>query len=475
MCFQIALLGCLAFIGDARERDLQAEARAKAILARSYQLQALLVDVETSSRGYLLTLDPHFFQPAEAARRRIPEEMRRLYALAAGIEQRAAVARLERAAAGVIEYHQNLRLLIEQRQLQAALAATRAGHGRQRMDTFRAELRRFLRAHEILEQKRITTSLGASHRLVQMFTFGSAAMIVLTLVLLTRFGRSIARRFRILVENTARFERGEPLHTPQPGSDEIAEVDEHFHRMAEAVARGRRELEAANHELESFSYSVSHDLRAPLRAVNGYAQMLEEDCAGALDAEGRRFLATIRSEAHRMGALIDDLLSFSRLSRAQVRMQPVDIAAMARGIFTNLQNASPGRAMRLECGELPLALGDEAMLRQTMVNLLTNAVKFSARREEIVVEVGAEAGADLHRYWVRDHGVGFDPRYTDKLFGVFQRLHDSAEFEGTGVGLAIVQRVVERHGGRVWAEGAVNEGACFYFTLPAAQSARRAA
>jgi signal transduction histidine kinase len=475
VCFQLILLGCLAAIENAREADRRAEVRSKEILASSYRLQALMVDVETGTRGYLLTEERRFLEPSLAAFERIPIELRRLAGLAADDRERAAVTRLERAAAVVVAYHEDLRQRVAGGRYGEALAMTRAGRGKAVRDAFRGEMNRFLAAEESLEEARAAAAMGWSHRIVQALAVGAVATTVLTLVLVTSFGRDIAARFRVLVENTARFERGQPLHAARPGTDEIAEVDRHFHAMAAAVTKGRRELEAANQELESFSYSVSHDLRAPLRAINGYAQMLEEDYAAVLDADGRRYLGTIRAEAHRMGALIDDLLSFSRLGRGQLRMQPVDLAVLARSVFREIEAAAPGRSMRLECGELPLAVGDESMIRQVLVNLLTNAVKFSAPRPEIVVEIGAEAGTEVHRYWVRDHGVGFDPRYTDKLFGVFQRLHDSSEFEGTGVGLAIVQRVVERHGGRVRAEGAVNQGACFHFTLPAAGTARRAA
>ena len=475
VCFQIVLLGCLAAIENASESDHRAEVRSKEILASSYRLQALMVDVETGTRGYLLTEERRFLEPSEAALRAIPIELWRLAALAASDREREDAARLERSAAAVMAYHEDVRRRVAGGQLRDALAMTRAGRGKALMDAFRAEMNRFLRNEESLDAARAAASLGWSHRIVQALTVGSVTTIVVTLVLVAWFGRSLAERFRVLVENTARFRRGQPLLAAQSGTDEIAEVDRHFHAMAAAVTKGRRELEAANRELESFSYSVSHDLRAPLRAVNGYAQMLEEDYAGTLDADGRRYLATIRAEAGRMGTLIDDLLSFSRLGRGQLRMQPVDVAMLARNVFAEMEAGAPGRAMRLECGELPLAVGDESMIRQVLINLLTNAVKFSARRPEVMVEIGAEAGDEMHRYWVRDHGVGFDPRYTDKLFGVFQRLHDSAEFEGTGVGLAIVRRVIERHGGRVRAEGAVNQGACFHFTLPAANTARRAA
>jgi len=476
VCFQIILLGCLAVIERTREADQRAEVRSQETVGSAYRLQALMVDVETGTRGYMLTGERRFLEPSDAALVRIPMEMRRLVALAGDDRERAAVARLARAAAAVTTYHQNLRQHAANGDLDHALTLTRAGRGKELMDAFRAEMNRFLRAEESLDVARRAASVVSSRRLVQALAVGSASTILLTLVLIGWFGRNLARRFRVLVENTARFERGQPLHAPQPGADEIAEVDRHFHAMAAAVTKGRRELETANQELESFSYSVSHDLRAPLRAVNGYAQMLEEDYAGALDAGGRRYLATIRAEASRMGTLIDDLLSFSRLGRGQLRMQVVDVAALARSVFADIAAAADGRPMRIECGDLPAAMGDEAMIRQVLVNLLTNAVKFSAPRPEIVVEVGAEPGDEMNRYWVRDYGVGFDPRYRDKLFGVFQRLHDSTEFEGTGVGLAIVQRVVERHGGRVDAEGAVDQGACFYFTLPIdRRKARRAA
>jgi len=475
LCFQIVLLGCLAAIENARESDRRADVRAKEILASSYRVQALILDVEAGTRGYILTEEGRFLEPSNAARLRMPVELRRLATLAVSDGERAAVRRLERAAAAVTAYHEGVSRRVANGQVAHAIALVRAGSGKARMDAFRVEMNRFLRSEDSLDAAREKASMRWSHRIVQALTIGSAATIVLTLALVAAFARSIAARFRILVENTARFERSQPLHAAQPGTDEIAEVDRHFHAMAAVVTKGRRELEAANQALESFSYSVSHDLRSPLRAINGYAQMLEEDYAGALDGEGRRYLATVRAEANRMGTLIDDLLSFSRLGRGQLRMQPVDVAALARSVFADIEAAAPGRSMRLECGELPLAVGDEPMLRQVLVNLLTNAVKFSAPRPEIVVEVGAEAGHETHHYWVRDYGVGFDPRYAGKLFGVFQRLHDGAEFEGTGVGLAIVQRVVERHGGSVRGEGAVNQGACFHFTLPAASAARSAA
>jgi signal transduction histidine kinase len=214
-------------------------------------------------------------------------------------------------------------------------------------------------------------------------------------------------------------------------------------------------------ELESFSYSVSHDLRAPLRAIDGYARMLEEDYAGRLDAEAQRLLGVVRTNARRMGQLIDDLLAFSRLGRQPISSAALDMTRLARDTADELRGER-----EVHCAPLPPAQGDGALLKQVWLNLIGNALKYSAKKPGARVEIGGRAEGRENVYWVRDEGAGFDMRYADKLFGVFQRLHRAEEFEGTGVGLAIVQRIVTRHAGRVWAEARPGEGACFYFSLP---------
>jgi light-regulated signal transduction histidine kinase (bacteriophytochrome) len=220
-------------------------------------------------------------------------------------------------------------------------------------------------------------------------------------------------------------------------------------------------LEAANRELESFSYSVSHDLRAPLRAIDGYARMLDEDYAGRLDAEAQRLIGVVRGNARKMGQLIDDLLAFSRLGRQAAARVPVDMTRLAAEVADELRAGRP-----VQCDALPPIQGDPSLLKQVWSNLIGNALKYSGKKADARIEVGGREGPAEHIYWVRDNGAGFDMRYADKLFGVFQRLHRADEFEGTGVGLAIVQRIVARHGGRVWAEGRPGQGACFYFSLP---------
>jgi len=243
----------------------------------------------------------------------------------------------------------------------------------------------------------------------------------------------------------------------------LARVRNHAAELEETVRRRTAALQAANQELEGFSYSVSHDLRAPLRAVDGYARMLEEDYAERLDEEGRRLLSVVRQSSTRMGQLIDDLLQFSRLGRQEPARQPVDMAGLAREVAAELKN---GSSASIEIGELPRATVDRALMRQVWANLVGNALKYSGKRDDARIEIGGQCNGREIVYWVRDNGVGFDMRYVDKLFGVFQRLHRSEEFEGTGVGLAIVQRVVGRHGGRVWAESKPGNGACFHFALP---------
>ena len=227
-------------------------------------------------------------------------------------------------------------------------------------------------------------------------------------------------------------------------------------------------LQATNAELESFSYSVSHDLRAPLRAIHGFARILLEDHAAGLEPEAQRLLGVIDQNTRRMGQLIDDLLAFSRLGRQELDKRPVDMTELASGVVDDVRRGATNGGIDIKVFPLPPAQGDRSLLRQVWGNLVQNAAKFSRVRERPTIEIGFRPDGDQTVYYVRDNGAGFDDRYADKLFGVFQRLHREDEFEGTGVGLAIVKRIVQRHGGRVWAEGKPNEGATFYFTLPQA-------
>jgi PAS domain S-box-containing protein len=235
--------------------------------------------------------------------------------------------------------------------------------------------------------------------------------------------------------------------------------------LEQRVVERTAQLEAANRELEAFSYSVSHDLRAPLRAVDGFSQAILEDFGPQLPDEGRRYLQTIRHSTQRMGALIDDLLTFARLSRQELTRRDIDTGGLVRDALDELGFPWTDRVVELKVAELPASSGDPALLKQVWLNLLGNALKYTRKREKAELEIGRVQSNGMEAFFIRDNGTGFDMRYAGKLFGVFQRLHPAEEYEGTGIGLAIVQRIVQRHGGRIWADAAVDRGATFYFTL----------
>jgi light-regulated signal transduction histidine kinase (bacteriophytochrome) len=237
-------------------------------------------------------------------------------------------------------------------------------------------------------------------------------------------------------------------------------------RQAEITLQARsEELEAANRELESFSYTVSHDLRWPLRAIDGYAKILIQECASQLDAAAQRYLHLIRTSTKQMDHLVEDLLAFSRLGRQALRKRSLEPAELVRHSLEELKSEQEGRAVDIRIEHLPACEGDLVLLKQVFINLLQNALKFTRTRDRAILEVGWTKTEKGQAYYVKDNGVGFNMQYASQIFGVFQRLHRAEDYEGTGVGLAIVQRIIHRHGGTVWAEAEVNRGATFYFTL----------
>jgi K+-sensing histidine kinase KdpD len=251
------------------------------------------------------------------------------------------------------------------------------------------------------------------------------------------------------------------------------EVEQRRHREEEVrklnleLAKRATELEASNKELDSFAYSVSHDLRAPLRHIGGYTELLQKQASSLLDDKSLRYVKTILESSKRMGNLIDDLLAFSRIGRAEARKTVVDLEQLVKEVVAELRQETAGRDIAWKIGALPACYGDRSMLKLVFVNLISNAVKFTRKRTRAEIEIGCADGKKSEaEVFVRDNGAGFDMQYANKLFGVFQRLHRTEEFEGTGIGLATAQRIIHRHGGKIRADGAIDQGATFYFSLP---------
>lgn len=268
------------------------------------------------------------------------------------------------------------------------------------------------------------------------------------------------------VTEVVRLTRREHELLSEERSRQLVESADDVRRLNEALERRATQLMSANLELEAFAYSVSHDLRAPLRSIDGFSQALVEDAGPALPEDARRHLDRIRAATLRMSHLIDDMLALSKVSRAEMKRTPVDLSDLAARTVAALRHQAPTRDVTVTIAPDMTAEGDARLLRVALENLLDNAWKFTSRRDRPQIEVGRTSGQDSTPiFFVRDNGTGFDPAYADKLFGPFERLHAASDYPGTGIGLATVQRIVHRHGGRVWAEAEPNRGACFYFTL----------
>jgi PAS domain S-box-containing protein len=287
--------------------------------------------------------------------------------------------------------------------------------------------------------------------------------------------RTTARGIQVVVAGRwalRRDEQGRSLAILETSNDitERKRREEQIEGLNQELAKRSAELESINKELEAFAYSISHDLRAPLRHMAGYTELLQKKASSGLDEKSKHYILMMLDSAKRMGNLIDDLLAFSRIGRAETQKTLVSLSQLVREALSEVRQDTDGRNIAWKIGALPDFYGDRSMLRLVLINLLSNAVKFTRTRTQAEIEIGSTSGnGDEVIVYVRDNGVGFDMKYINKLFGVFQRLHQASEFEGTGIGLATVQRIIHRHGGKVWAEGAVGSGATFYFSAPKPQ------
>ena len=398
-----------------------------------------LQDIETGSRGYVITGDVSYLQPYEVAMSRAEGDLASLKASLVGDTGQAK--RAEQLTPLVRERISIARTVVETRQtkgFEPAVKLVDSGQGKQVMDSIRAVMGQIdSAALEVLDSEQVKQS--AVNQRVRGVLGGVAVLALVTVVLTLAAIHGDFKRRKLVGE-------------------QITSLN------AELMLRAQR-LTVANDELEAFAYSVSHDLRAPLRAIDGFSLALAEDYAPALDDTANDYISRVRAATQRMGDLIDDLLALSRVSRAELVRREVDLSAMAREIADDLAASDSDRAVELTIADNISASADPKLIRSVLENLLGNAWKFTGNHDHARIEFGAEATDNGRAFFVKDDGAGFDMAYADKLFGVFQRLHASDEFPGTGVGLASVARIVRRHGGTVWATGEIDKGGTFFFTL----------
>jgi len=425
-------------------------------------LLSTVTDAEAAQRGYTVTGQESYLEPYHDAVRKLRGDLQRLRTLISDPRQQRQLDLLAPLLAQRMNFLHEIVVLRRDRGFEAARGAIATGRGKELQDRIRRLVADMEEAEEVLLHERDVNAQRSSALTRTVIVAGSVVAFGFVGLALFFIGQDFSGRERA---DAALRAANEELETRV--RERTAEVQRLNAELEQRVVERTAQLEAANKELEAFSYSVSHDLRAPLRTVDGFSQALLEDFGSQLPEEGHRQVRTIREGAQRMGALIDDLLAFSRLGR-QSASKPVvvDMDRLVREALEELLPERQGRRVEIRAARLPPSNGDNALLKQVWANLLSNAIKYTRKRDPAVVEIGSVSEDGETVYFVRDNGTGFDMRYAHKLFGVFQRLHRAEDFEGTGVGLAIVHRIIRRHGGRVWAEAVVDRGATFHFTLP---------
>ncbi|HEY5915086.1 MAG TPA: CHASE3 domain-containing protein [Verrucomicrobiae bacterium] len=454
----IGTMAVVYWIGRVALESNRRLATQRGIIQLLQSVDSSLKDAESAQRGYLLTAEPVYLAPYDKALRDLTPELAALDAAAnQGDLADPEIKQLKRLITDKLQELDRTIKLQRAGDTEGALAVVRSNRGKDLTDAITSNLAG-LQAIEVAEFDLANRRADRATRERNAAFFASAC---LDLVFLAWAYRRISREinWRAVAQEELRKSHGR--------------LEERVSERTAALAAANRDLEssnaqlaAANKELEAFGYSVSHDLRAPLRHVSSYIKLLEKNIGPSLDPVNLRMVRTISEAARRMGSLIDDLLVLSRIGRAALAETNVNLMELAEEARKELASETTGRAINWEIGPLPQVRGDQALLRSAVVNLLSNAIKYTRHRNPAQIELGSRRENGDVVCFVRDNGAGFDMQYADKLFGVFQRLHDPGDFEGTGIGLASVRRIIQRHGGKTWAEGQVDRGAAFYFSLP---------
>ena len=409
------------------------QSRSLLITTKAERVLATAVDLETGQRGYVITGDTNYLEPYERAIHSIDHDIETLQRATDGFpEKRVDVDELRRLANRKMKI---VKSTVEARGkgFEQAKAQIQNGDGKRVMDSIRVLIDKIINTEVSIYDSEAASSGNRLGSIQYMFTGALVVHAVILVVLFVTINANLTRR-----EEAAR-----------------------------RLQRANADVNKLNKELESFTYSVSHDLRAPLRSVNGYANVLLEDHGDVLNEDAKRTVNIIAKNGRRMGELIDDLLNFSQLGRKELAVAPISMNDMVATVIDDIREANQyNTKVRIDVRNLPNATADSSMMRQVWYNLISNALKYSGKTENPAVEIGSFLRDRDVCYYVKDNGVGFDMTYVDKLFGIFQRLHKHDEFEGTGVGLALIKRIIDKHEGNVWAEGALNKGATFYFSLP---------
>jgi signal transduction histidine kinase len=437
----LACIGMLSFRSEVRSQMDRAWVSHTHLVVEL--LQTVHIDItqaETGQRGYMLTGQDTYLGLYGAGVSHVHQDMKELPVLIAdNPRQREAVQRLNPLiAATLAELDAGIEVRKRSGLLAGVEAVTRANNGEKWMGQIIAQIAEMRHTEAQLLSARLDAAAASARQIKLVIVLGNAFAILVLLV------------------------KGFVLHW-EIGRRNLAE--QNLKQTNERLERRTAELSETNIELETFAYSVAHDLRAPLRHVAGYSNILLQDFGPRLDAEGLRCVKKIEEGAHKMGRLVDDLLNLSKIGRQKLSIQDTPLDSLLGQVVEDFAPECAGRGVEWQIGNLSSAECDPALIKQVFVNLLSNAVKYTGKRERAVIQVGQTRQNDERVIFVRDNGVGFEMQYVGKLFGVFQRLHKAHEFEGTGVGLAIVQRIIRKHGGRIWAEAELDQGATFFFTI----------